>query len=284
MFSSSSLSPSLLKQNPLSALHASMGTIVTSEITPRVFVADWFVAQNWDALDALGVTHVVSVCEIAPVILSSKIKHIHVCIVDLPIADIGEHFPKTTSFMREALAQEGTKVLVHCLGGLSRSVSIVCAYLIAAKGLTAAEAIAYAKDRRRIAHPNAGFRVQLRTWAASFGLSDSDDDGDDDSLSGAALSRLGLSSGSIGHLPKLPGSSLLQRGMVRKMVTDSVGRLAGHGGSETDILAVARVKALGPDWAGSATTTTATIVTHTTVNADQSINVDVAVAQTQTTS
>ncbi|KAJ7841090.1 protein-tyrosine phosphatase-like protein [Mycena olivaceomarginata] len=245
-----------------------MGTIVTSEITPRVFVADWFVAQNWDALDALGVTHVVSVCEIPPIV-SSKIAHMHVCIVDLPIADISDHFEKTTKFIRDALAKEGTKVLVHCLGGLSRSISVVCAYLIAAKGLTAAEAIAYAKDRRSIAHPNAGFRSQLRGWAARFGLSDADD-ASADAIANSTVSRLGL--------PKLPGSGLLQRGMVRKMVSDSVGRLAGHGGSETDIVEVARVKALGPDWAGSTT-----IVTHTTVNPDQSVNVDVAVAQTQTT-
>ncbi|KAJ7898054.1 protein-tyrosine phosphatase-like protein [Mycena leptocephala] len=98
-----------------------MGTIVTSEITPRVFVADWFVAQNWDALDVLGVTHdIVSVCEIPPIVA-----HMHVCIVDLPIADISDHFEKTTKFIRDALAQEGTKV--HCLGGLGRSISVVCA-------------------------------------------------------------------------------------------------------------------------------------------------------------
>ncbi|KAF7361128.1 hypothetical protein MSAN_01144600 [Mycena sanguinolenta] len=222
MFSSSSpLSPSsLLKQNPITALHAGMGTLVTSEITPRVFVADWFVAQNWDALEALGITHVVSVCEIPPVILNRKIAHLHVCIVDLPIADIGDHFPKTTEFMREALLKEGTKVLVHCLGGLSRSISVVCAYLIAVKGLTAAEAIAYTKDRRRIAHPNMGFRIQLRSWATRHGLPDSSDDTDDTEEGSNTLSRLGLSTGSIGHLPKLPGSGLLQHGMVRKMVKD----------------------------------------------------------------
>lgn len=88
-----------------------MGTIVTSEITSRVFVADWFVAQNWDALDALGMTHVVGVWEIPP-IDSSKIAHMHVCTVDLPIADISDHFEKTTKLIRDALAQEGTKVLV----------------------------------------------------------------------------------------------------------------------------------------------------------------------------
>ncbi|KAJ7688870.1 protein-tyrosine phosphatase-like protein [Mycena rosella] len=248
-----------------------MGTIVTSEITPRVFVADWFVAQNWDALDALGVTHVVSVCEIPPIV-GSRIAHMHVCIVDLPIADIAKHFESTTKFIRDALSQEGTKVLVHCLGGLSRSISVVCAYLIAAKGLTAAEAIAYTKDRRSIAHPNAGFRAQLRGWAARYGLTDEDDVNDADSIANSTVSRLGLSN----NLPKLPGSGLLQRGLVRKMVSDSVGKLAGHGGSETEILKVASVKALGPDWTGSTT-----IVTHTTVNPDQSVNVDVAVSQSQ---
>ncbi|KAJ7052108.1 protein-tyrosine phosphatase-like protein, partial [Mycena amicta] len=135
-----------------------------SEITPRVLIADWLVAQNWDALNAMGVTHVVSVCEIPPIV-SSKIAHMHVCIVDLPIADISDHFEETTAFIQGALSKEGTRVLVHCLGGLSRSVSVVCAYLIAAKGLTAAEAIAYTKDRRRVAHPNIGFRYQLRRWA-----------------------------------------------------------------------------------------------------------------------
>ncbi|CAK5263239.1 unnamed protein product [Mycena citricolor] len=270
---SSSAIPSptaLLKSNPLTALHASMGTVVTSEITPQVFVADWFVAQNWDALAAMGITHVVSVCEIPPIV-SSKIGHLHVCIVDLPIADISEHFVKTTAFIQDALAKEGGKVLVHCLGGLSRSISVVCAYLIAAKGLTADEAIAFTKDRRSIAHPNGGFRAQLRGWALKHGLKDTDDIDDylkEETLAGAAASRLGLS-----KLPKLPGSGLLHRGSVRKMVSDSVGRLAGHGGSESEVLKVAREKALGPDWVGSTT-----VVTRTSVNPDNTVNVDVAVA------
>ena len=109
---SSSTASSLLKLNPLAPIHAAMGTIVTSQITPRVFVADWLVASNWDALDALGVTHVVSVCEIPPIVLGRQ-GHMHVCIVDLPFADISEHFEKTTKFIRDALSKEGTKVLVR---------------------------------------------------------------------------------------------------------------------------------------------------------------------------
>jgi len=56
------------------------------------------------------------------------------------------------------------------------------------------------------------------------------------------------------------------------MVSDSVGRLSGHGGNESEVLQIARVKALGPDWAGSAT-----VVTHATVMPDDSVKVDVAV-------
>nr|GAT50498.1 predicted protein [Mycena chlorophos] len=228
---------SVLAHNPLAEIHAAMGTIVTSEITPRLFVADWLVAQNWDALNAMGITHVVSVCEIPPLV-SSKIEHLHVLMMDLPFADILEHFPAATEWIKTALSVDGTKVLVHCLGGLSRSVSIACAYLIAAKGLTSAEAILYLKDRRPVAHPNIGFRLQLNQWAAKFGLHDGQDD--DSETNG-------------GPLDLLPGSVtglLLHGGALGNEVINRVGQLTGHGGTTAHTLVIARAKALGPDWSG----------------------------------
>ncbi|KAF7317352.1 hypothetical protein HMN09_00471400 [Mycena chlorophos] len=227
-----------------------MGTVATSEITPRLFVADWLVAENWDALHAMGITHVVSVCEIPPIV-PRNIQHLHVMIVDLPFADISEHFPASTEWIRRALSVEGTKVLVHCLGGLSRSVSIVCAYLIAAKGMTAAEAILYLKDRRPVANPNPGFQVQLHQWAAMFGLHDSQDGLSDDAErsggGGFHLPTFGLGAhhAHLGQIPSsLPGTDsgpLLQGGAL------SVGAV-----KLAHILAIARGKALGPDWAGPA--------------------------------
>lgn len=54
---------------------------------------------------------------------------------------------------------------VHCLQGVSRSVTVVCAYLVATKWMKPGEAIAFIKARRSAACPNAGFRRQLEEYA-----------------------------------------------------------------------------------------------------------------------
>lgn len=97
--------------NPLSSVTGSIGALTASQITPRLYLTDWFVAGNWSALSHLGITHVVSVVELAPII-PGKIEHLHICIADLPICDISKHFDETTAFIHNALQKEGTKVLV----------------------------------------------------------------------------------------------------------------------------------------------------------------------------
>ncbi|KAF3919211.1 hypothetical protein AA313_de0203886 [Arthrobotrys entomopaga] len=262
------MASSLLSASPLASLTAipgSIGALTASQITPRLYLSDWVVAGNWAALSHLGITHVVSVVEIAPII-PGKIEHLHICIADLPICNIEKDFPTTSEFIRKALSQEGTKVLVHCLGGLSRSASVICAYLIAAKGCTAEEAIAYTHSCRRITHPNGGFRKQLEDYAASYGLSDAMDAKVAPAQSQGGLSGLTgkLTGGLSSHLP---GAKLLSSGSIRQMVKDSVsGVIAGN----DDVVKVARVKALGPDWQGSAT-----IITHAYPAKDSSIKVDV---------
>ncbi|ETO27114.1 hypothetical protein RFI_10019 [Reticulomyxa filosa] len=60
------------------------------------------------------------------------------------------------------------KILVHCAQGISRSSSIVIAYLIKHEKLTYEKALSHVKSIRRIAQPNSGFEEQLRklekTW------------------------------------------------------------------------------------------------------------------------
>ncbi|EPS36399.1 hypothetical protein H072_10085 [Dactylellina haptotyla CBS 200.50] len=256
--------------SPLGALVAipgSIGALTASQITPRLYLSDFVVASNWAALIHLGITHVVSVVEIPP-ITPPGIEHLHICIADLPICNISDHFKKTTEFIYKALSQEGTKVLVHCLGGLSRSASVVCAYLIAAKGCTAAEAIAYTHDCRRITHPNAGFRKQLRTYAESYGLPDGVDEEALPTQSQGGLS--GLTGGLTGKLTggySLPRVKLLGSGSIRKMVKDSI---SGVVEGDSDVVKIAKVKVLGPDWQGSAT-----IITHAYPGPNSTVNVDV---------
>lgn len=54
------------------------------------------------------------------------------------------------------------KTLVHCMAGISRSVSVVCYYLMKKFGMTFDIALSHVKNARHIACPNASFQRQLR--------------------------------------------------------------------------------------------------------------------------
>ena len=52
--------------------------------------------------------------------------------------------------------------------GISRSATVVCAYLIATTNLSAVESIAHVKSLRSIVWPNVGFRKQLGEYATRY--------------------------------------------------------------------------------------------------------------------
>jgi hypothetical protein len=56
------------------------------------------------------------------------------------------------------------KVLVHCVKGMSRSGSIIIAYLMQERCLDYESALALARGSRSIIMPNSGFVDQLRIW------------------------------------------------------------------------------------------------------------------------
>ncbi|XP_053730533.1 dual specificity protein phosphatase 13-like isoform X2 [Synchiropus splendidus] len=70
-------------------------------------------------------------------------------------------FYPTARYIRAALAQGG-KVLVHCLMGVSRSATLVLAFLMIAEGLRLQEAVTAVRAHRDIC-PNPGFLQQLRS-------------------------------------------------------------------------------------------------------------------------
>ncbi len=63
------------------------------------------------------------------------------------------------------------KVLVHCHAGVSRSTTVVVAFLMKTKRWPYKKALNYVKQRRYIVDPNFGFVEQLRKFEESLGLS-----------------------------------------------------------------------------------------------------------------
>ena len=60
--------------------------------------------------------------------------------------------------------EAGSKILVHCRYGISRSASTVIAYLMKKKGWNMADTLDYVVKRRDIVQPNPGFTNQLITY------------------------------------------------------------------------------------------------------------------------
>jgi len=113
----------------------------------------------------------VTVMEVVPPSKNLSIIRHHVKIADRWNEDVLKHLDGTTEFIRAALQENQTnKVLVHCFQGISRSATVVCAYVIstAANGMTAQEAIDFVRSKRGIVNPNGGFRTALAIYSERF--------------------------------------------------------------------------------------------------------------------
>ncbi|KAK0405197.1 hypothetical protein QR680_017848 [Steinernema hermaphroditum] len=71
----------------------------------------------------------------------------------------------TLSFIEDAI-EEGGNVLVHCEAGVSRSVTVVAAYLMRKFEWPVEKAILFVQHARPIAGPNPGFMRQLNVFRA----------------------------------------------------------------------------------------------------------------------
>jgi len=167
-FASPSWQSAILAQNPRGI---SAKARIASLIVPRVYLSDYFTAHDAKQLAQLNITHVVSVLDRDPTIPECipDQRRLHISIADRSDADIQQYLTQTTEFITAALAEsEENNVLVHCFQGVSRSATVVCAYIVATTYMTASESIAYVQSKRSIVCPNLGFRNQLQAWSIQF--------------------------------------------------------------------------------------------------------------------
>jgi len=88
-------------------------------------------------------------------------------VIRIPIDDIDTESLNTNNLLMSTLTtikkyiDENKGVLVHCRAGVSRSASIVIAYLMKYHNLSFSQAQNYLRSRRPIINPNAGFITQL---------------------------------------------------------------------------------------------------------------------------
>ena len=93
-------------------------------------------------------------------ILLPTTDHLYIDIRDRSNSPIQNYFDETHQFISRHLKM-GHRVLVHCMMGRSRSVTIVANYLVKEKGWDVYKSLNEIKKKRAVIRPNRGFITQL---------------------------------------------------------------------------------------------------------------------------
>lgn len=133
-------------------------------IIPNLYLGSMFAGFNPLYLSNQGVQSVLQVCPSIP--LNSQERNINrwvISLPDVPETQLLPYFQYTCSWIQHQL-RNGNPVLVHCMAGVSRSATIIIAYLMWNYKWNLRQAFQYVQRRRRIINPNHGFISQLQKW------------------------------------------------------------------------------------------------------------------------
>ncbi|KAK7114172.1 dual specificity protein phosphatase 22-B-like [Littorina saxatilis] len=133
-----------------------------SEILPGLYVGNIRDAQGKEKLEANNITHILSIHDNAKELIPDK-KYLCIVAGDNPHQDLMQFFPQCIDFIHQARLSGGS-VLVHCLAGVSRSVTVTAAYMMTATSLGWRDAINAIRGARNQANPNFGFQKQLQRY------------------------------------------------------------------------------------------------------------------------
>lgn len=134
---------------------------ITEILKGQIFLGNLSAALCLEIRKKLGITHVVSICPEYP---STGPNHLTISVDDSEYENLLIHLPEACHFIQQAL-DEGGSVLVHCVMGISRSTTVVAAYLMKTRKMCRSSAIGFIKERRPQIHPNYGFIKQLEVFA-----------------------------------------------------------------------------------------------------------------------
>lgn len=109
------------------------------------------------------ITHILAIHD-NPKHLYPEKHYLCVMAADAPDQDLSQFFSVCNDFIHGARLRRECNVLIHCLAGMSRSVTICIAYIMSVSHLNWCEALRVVRVGRKIANPNSGFQIQLQDF------------------------------------------------------------------------------------------------------------------------
>eukprot|EP00249_Psilotum_nudum_P012780 c23979_g1_i1 orf=501-1937(-) len=134
-------------------------------ILPFLFLGSKTVAQSLSTLRDCRITHILNcVGFVCPEYFPNDFFYKTLWLQDSPNEDIVCLLYDVFDYIEDVREQDGGRLFVHCCQGVSRSATLVIAYLMWRNRLCFEDAFEEVKGRRSIANPNMGFIFQLLQW------------------------------------------------------------------------------------------------------------------------
>uniref|UniRef100_A0A7S0F950 Protein-serine/threonine phosphatase n=1 Tax=Pyrodinium bahamense TaxID=73915 RepID=A0A7S0F950_9DINO len=135
---------------------------VCSEVVPgALFISSFQVASELESLRKHQITHIVNTAaDVCDSCFPDHFSYITYYLKDTNNEDISLLFYRTLEWIQNAISSGG-RVLVHCREGISRSATMVIAYLMWRFSLSFEAAHEMIRKVRPICNPNTGFTFQL---------------------------------------------------------------------------------------------------------------------------
>ncbi|KAJ7324417.1 hypothetical protein JRQ81_017437 [Phrynocephalus forsythii] len=139
-----------------------------NEVWPNLYIGDLYIARDIEQLRRMGITHIVNAAagrfhiDTGPKFYKDlPLDYYGIEADDDPKFDLSIYFQPTAKYIRAALNSPRGKVLVHCAMGISRSATLVLAFLMICENKTLVDALKTVREHRGVC-PNTGFLSQLR--------------------------------------------------------------------------------------------------------------------------
>jgi protein-tyrosine phosphatase len=139
----------------------------THKITSNLYLEDAKLARSKYFLEINNIHGIINATTNEPNAHPESYDYLRVNIDDEPSEQIGQYFQHVFEFIRRHHSV-GHSVLVHCQMGISRSATLVIAYLMIDGHKTLGEAFQQVKSVRQQIEPNEGFIKQLRELEISL--------------------------------------------------------------------------------------------------------------------
>ncbi|KAM6463167.1 protein phosphatase Slingshot homolog 2 isoform 2-T2 [Liasis olivaceus] len=134
-----------------------------TQIFDHVFLGSEWNASNLEDLQTRGVRYILNVTREIDNFFPGVFEYHNIRVYDEEATDLLAYWNDTYKFISKA-KKNGSKCLVHCKMGVSRSASTVIAYAMKEYGWNLDQAYDYVKERRTVTKPNPSFMRQLEEY------------------------------------------------------------------------------------------------------------------------